>query len=131
MYVQRPSSKIRQLQTFSARPAVGGSDRSELLTATVDLTKPEAVVDVRGELDASTTSALEEALYACHLEGCRTIRIGLSGLELLAAAGLDALAREAHVDLERGGLLSVDHTSRPHVRRVLDMFDVPWHVVAA
>jgi anti-anti-sigma factor len=127
MYTERPSTA--RFQTFTARSPSRDPDRTDLLTATVHLTGPEAIVVVCGELDASTTPTLEEALYACHLEGHRTIRVVLSGLDLLTAAGIEALAREAHVDRERGGQLSVDHRTTGNVRRVLDMCDVPWQIV--
>ena len=73
---------------------------AELLTVTADPAGPDAVVvAVRGEVDLSTTSFLENALLA-HLDGAVTqVVIDLTAVDFLSAAGLTVLVnvREAAV----------------------------------
>lgn len=86
-----------------------------------------AHVQVTGELDVSTTPLLEQAFTLCHASRHHRVQVDADGLNLVSAAGITALLREAEYDRRRGGYLWVQGARRPIVERLLRDFDVPLH----
>lgn len=76
---------------------------AELLTVTADPVGPDAVVlAVRGEVDLSTTSFLENALLA-HLYDAPQVIVDLTGVSFLSAAGLTVLVNARAAAVAAGG----------------------------
>ena len=99
--------------------------RPSVFTAALTLDADTAHVAISGELDIATTPLLEQAFALCHDNDRHRVAVDVRRLDLLSAAGAEALLREADYDRRQGGSLWLHGDCRPVVQRVLRMADIP------
>ncbi len=80
----------------------------------------EAVVQVRGELDASTAPLLRDTVSALVGDGVRAITVDCSDLEFIDSNGLHALVVSLKRLREHDGELRL-RSPRPSTRKVLEI----------
>ncbi|MEA3075230.1 MAG: anti-sigma factor antagonist [Actinomycetota bacterium] len=79
---------------------------------------PEALVQVAGEIDASTAPTLGEALEAAIDQDMRTVVVDAAGITFIDSSGLSVLVA-AHKRLKAGGGELVVASASAPVRRLL------------
>jgi anti-anti-sigma factor len=84
----------------------------------------EILIRVKGEVDLSNASRLEEAIdSACEDEAGRPILVDLSGLEFIDSTGLSVLVSATRRSRDNGNRLRVRGASG-QVRRILEVAGV-------
>ncbi len=93
---------------------------------------PRGRVVVVGELDMLTAPRLEQLLAALLRAGYRQLDVDVSGVDFIAAAGLNALVRAGDSYQNAGGRLHLIALP-PLVQRLLTMFgiDADLHLVSS
>lgn len=90
------------------------------LRVTSDRTSGTTCLQLDGELDIATAGQLAEMVLSLPADHLRQLRLDLSGLAFLDAAGLGALVRVRALVAARDGRLVLDRPALP-VLRLLDL----------
>jgi anti-anti-sigma factor len=119
---------MRVEQSVMTEPRTGGSPVTTstdgygpaFLRVTSDCTSGTTCLRLDGELDIATARQLTEMVRSLPADHLRRLRLDLSGLAFLDAAGLGALVRVRALVAARGGCLVLDRPAPP-VLRLLDV----------
>jgi serine phosphatase RsbU (regulator of sigma subunit)/anti-sigma regulatory factor (Ser/Thr protein kinase) len=118
--ITRPAQLVRGEHQEHARPVARESDDLR-----VEVDEDTATVRVSGAVDAVTAQQVRSELQRTSRGGTTPVTVDLSGVTLLASAGVHVLH-----DLHEAGLLTVLAPPGSAAQHVLDLVDLPYSAPA-